>query len=391
MRVLHSSLYAAALLACLALIPVARATLRDPRRATWLTVFLVLQALGFVFEWLMLHPSTPAKSLWLGLLMSLAFFLAPCLWMCARELTGNGLSSWRQVSPWHFAVIGAGVVLVLPLLASTHAGKDFFRAGEFSPPWHEALIHEGMLTAIVLFGLQGGYYLRECARLLARHTKQSKALFSDIDDQSLNTLRALILVLAMHCVVGVGRGVYGLLLGREAGPNAIFALCEVAVLAWAVFTLPRARTGLDPDERELAEPTVQDKYSRSALDEAVRARIQRKLAEALEVRRLHRDGRLTLRGLCADLRENPHYVSQVINQDLGRSFYDLVNQHRVQDAMTLLAAQPAMPVSEAATEVGFNSRSTFNAAFRQQAGLSPSAWRRKHASAPTGADLPSGT
>jgi AraC-like DNA-binding protein len=248
-----------------------------------------------------------------------------------------------------------------------------------------------MLTAIVLFGLQGGYYLRECARLLARHTKQSKALFSDIDDQSLNTLRALILVLAMHCVVGVGRGVYGLLLGREAGPNAIFALCEVAVLAWAVFTLPRARTGLDPDERELAEPTVQDKYSRSALDEAVRARIQRKLAEALEVRRLHRDGRLTLRGLCADLRENPHYVSQVINQDLGRSFYDLVNQHRVQDAMTLLAAQPAMPVSEAATEVGFNSRSTFNAAFRQQAGLSPSAWRRKHASAPTGADLPSGT
>jgi len=27
--------------------------------------------------------------------------------------------------------------------------------------------------------------------------------------------------------------------------------------------------------------------------------------------------------------ENPHYLSQVINQDLGTSFYDLVNVHRV--------------------------------------------------------------
>jgi AraC-like DNA-binding protein len=97
--------------------------------------------------------------------------------------------------------------------------------------------------------------------------------------------------------------------------------------------------------------------------------------------RLHRDCGVTLRGLCAAVKENPHYVSQVINQDLDTNFYDLIKKHRVEDAMTALVTEPDKTVLDIALAVGFNSKSTFNAAFRQHAGMTPREFRasRKHA------------
>jgi AraC-like DNA-binding protein len=81
------------------------------------------------------------------------------------------------------------------------------------------------------------------------------------------------------------------------------------------------------------------------------------------------------------LRENPHYVSQVINQDLDTNFYDLVNRHRIRAAQLELLRHPDRPVLEIALQVGFNSKSTFNAAFRQHAGMTPSDFRRMNAPA----------
>jgi AraC-like DNA-binding protein len=386
MNELHSSLYAAALLACLAMIPMARALVRDPHRLFWLTIFLMLQSLSFLLEWLMLHPDTPAKALWLGLLMSLAFLLAPCLWLCARELTQPESRRWRDLSRGQMLVIAAGVALVLPLFATTHGGTRFIPDEEVPLPWHGQLVHEGMIAAIGLFGLQGAFYLRQCQRLLVAQAKQAKALFSNLEDQALNTLRALILILGMHCIVGVARGLHGLVLGREAGPSLIFALCQAVIVFWAVLTLPRVSAPAEPGEASTREAATAGKYARSALDEAARTRIRRKLDDAFQQRQLHRDCRLNLRKLCEDLRESPHYVSQVINQNIQLSFYDLVNRHRVLDAMTILGRQQDIPLSEVALAVGFNSKSTFNAAFRQHAGTTPSDFRRAQRSEPAGSD-----
>jgi AraC-like DNA-binding protein len=390
-NVLHSSLYSVALAGCLVLIPLARGGVDPPRRNTWLTFFLIVQALGFLFEWLMLHPGTPAKALWLGSLMALSFLLAPSLWLCAREITEGRVPRLRELPRGHIAIVACGVLLVTPLLERTHLGTEFVSAAQATGELHSFLIHAAMLAAIALFGMQAAYYLRASIGILKRHARQSKALFSSIDDRALHTLRALILILAMHWLVGISRGLYGVLLGREAGPSLVFALCEAAVVAWAVITLPRADSSLDGDERQLANDLAPEKYARSALDPAARARIRRKLDEAFQQQHIHRDGRLTLRALCARLRENPHYVSQVINQDLQLSFYDLVNRHRVLDAMAILERDASRTVQQIALEVGFNSKSTFNAAFRQHAGSTPSAFRVKCASGPAGPDAPTRT
>jgi AraC-like DNA-binding protein len=58
----------------------------------------------------------------------------------------------------------------------------------------------------------------------------------------------------------------------------------------------------------------------------------------------------------------------------------------VLDAMTILGRQQDIPLSEVALAVGYNSKSTFNAAFRQHAGTTPSDFRRAQRSEPAGSD-----
>jgi AraC-like DNA-binding protein len=86
---------------------------------------------------------------------------------------------------------------------------------------------------------------------------------------------------------------------------------------------------------------------------------------------------LSLRSLSRQIGEKTHYVSQVINQDLGTNYYELVNRRRIQRAQELLIASPEQTVLEIALSVGFNSKSTFNTAFRRLTGMTPTDFRRK--------------
>jgi AraC-like DNA-binding protein len=392
MNTLQSSFYAVAIIACLLCAFVVGGK-RAPKRFNFLIAYLVLESLRYVFQWLMVQPAAPAKSLWLGSLMISSFLVAPALWMFAREIAEGGAPPLRSVSFPHLAVILAGVLLTVPLLLRTYGGTEFGDPNNPASPLHKLFISSTMLAAVVLFLCQVPYYLTACVRLLARHVDLSKAIFSDVEPNSTGTLRLLIFIVCINWFVGLLRALHCMTIGVDTGLSIVFCLLEVGVTAAVVFALMRRTTVFSIEDRELAQElldsdteaapdAVATKYARSALDAPARSRIQRKLAEAMTTRRLHHDNRVTLRGLCQALKENPHYVSQVINQDLATNFYDLIKKHRVEDAMTALVTEPDKSVLDIALAVGFNSKSTFNAAFRQYAGMTPREYRSSHKNAP---------
>jgi AraC-like DNA-binding protein len=387
LNALHASVYAAAFVSCLFLLLVIRRVPAERRRrATYLFALLSLLSLNFAFEWLMVNPATPAKSLWLAMIMGLALFLGPCLWLYARSVTGEAAVSEvpriRDLSRWHFLPIASGLALLLPLLGKVHLGPDFLHPDTVVPPTQPTLVHTTMLASILIFLVQAALYLRLSVRLLVRQAQAARALFSDLQDRELNALRVLVVIVGAHWAFGIARTLHCLLLGKDAGYVVLFAICEVMFTLWAVISLMRDGAPVDPDDRRLANEIGEAKYARSALDDAARERIRRKLADAWSVHRHHLDSRLTLRSLCLQLRENPHYVSQVINQDLGTSFYDLVNRQRIAEAQRALRADRDRTVLEIALAVGFNSKSTFNSAFRQHTGQTPTEFRRNAAGEP---------
>jgi AraC-like DNA-binding protein len=385
MITLQSSLYAVAVTSCLFYLFVADSRKgQGPRRTyRYLILYLLLESGGFVLEWLMLQPSSPGKSLWLGMLMASSFLVAPCLWLFAREITEGAPASLRSIPPGHVAIIAIGAGLTLPLIQRSYWGPFFGNPEDVATPAHLLFIQGAMMLCATLFLMQVPYYLRACLRILTRYTNQSKTLLSTIEPRSLNALRLLILAVFTNWIVSLFRVLHCMLLGADTGWGIVFALLEVGITVAIVFMLARRTTAFSIEDRKLARDLFESavdkaptaKYAKSSLDEPTRARILRKVTESA-ASGLHLDSRLTLRMLCLHIRENPHYVSQVLNQDLGINFYDLINRQRIESAKAALAAFPEKTVLDIALEVGFNSKSTFNTAFRQHAGMTPTEFRR---------------
>jgi AraC-like DNA-binding protein len=67
-----------------------------------------------------------------------------------------------------------------------------------------------------------------------------------------------------------------------------------------------------------------------------------------------------------------NHLSQVINAFEHCSFRDFVNKARVTEVCRRLDESAELNLLELAMEVGFNSKSSFNRAFRKQTGKTPS-------------------
>ena len=94
----------------------------------------------------------------------------------------------------------------------------------------------------------------------------------------------------------------------------------------------------------------------------------------------HRDPELSLPTLARRLGTNTAYLSRAINAGMGVSFSSFVNGLRSEDVAAALEAGTTTPLLDLALEAGFSSKASFNRAFAERYGTSPSAWRRAHVS-----------
>lgn len=98
----------------------------------------------------------------------------------------------------------------------------------------------------------------------------------------------------------------------------------------------------------------------------------------IDVEQLWRDPALTLTGLARILGTNTTYLSRGLGAAAGENFNAIINRRRVAEMQRLLAAPGEQrDLLTLAFEVGFNSKASFNRAFQDFTGTSPSQWRLK--------------
>ncbi len=87
---------------------------------------------------------------------------------------------------------------------------------------------------------------------------------------------------------------------------------------------------------------------------------------------------LTIQDLSDDIEVPVRDLSLLINHKLGLHFFDFVNSYRIENAMEILKdlSKKKVTVLEILYEVGFNSKSSFNTAFKKHTGLTPTAYRK---------------
>lgn len=306
----------------------------------------------------------------------LPFLYASLFYLYVRALTTGRGVGWRDLV--HFAGFALVLAWTMPLfLASAEeTAQTFarFQAGQW--PWMAAWFD------LVLFGYAFSYLVAALVRA-QRYRRTVRARRSDFDRQSLRWIT----------VMAIGQLVIWIIAAVQAVANiplVDYHLIYGAVAAWVCvvgfFSLgqpPVVELGADvPADAEAADaggaPSGKDDDGR--FDE-----VEARLSELMHEQQLYREPALTI-GQLAKRSGYPEYlVSAVINRRLGGNFWDYINRQRITAAATCLAdPDDGRTILDIAYACGFTSKSTFNAAFKRQLGLTPSAYRRQHASPAAG-------
>ncbi|MFN7115544.1 MAG: helix-turn-helix domain-containing protein [Saprospiraceae bacterium] len=118
----------------------------------------------------------------------------------------------------------------------------------------------------------------------------------------------------------------------------------------------------EPEQVEKPEPEV-----------SVNEVFKTKLLHIMEVQQPFLQAELTLQELADLLKIPPNTLSKLINSDFNQNFNDFINAYRVEAVKQKLFDPRLQHLSilGIAFESGFNSKATFNRAFRKHAGVSP--------------------
>lgn len=106
-----------------------------------------------------------------------------------------------------------------------------------------------------------------------------------------------------------------------------------------------------------------------------RAEYERRMHRVIEAIDRRLDQPLDLASLAAVAHFSPYHFHRVFAAWMGETLGDYLRRRRVEQAASRLAAQPRLPVLQAALSVGFGSGEAFSRAFKARFGCSPSAWR----------------
>jgi AraC-like DNA-binding protein len=301
-----------------------------------------------------------------------AFLAAPLLFLYLRELTSNNRKFGRK-NFLHFIPFVLCLIYLLPYFFQSGKAKLRIISLEYvgdGGQWYfirSSLFITHFLVYLVLIILTLLQY--------SRRIKQRELPHNEV---ALTELRFFVIASAVLWVAVVLRYTTSL-----AGTNLLVPLGASIVIygmGYLKMRRPKPLAMVEAGEVTAEEPQLSTrKYEKSTLTPERGERYLNKLLQCMKEEKPFTDGDLSLQKLAENLSISPHHLSQIINERLGQSFSDFINSYRIQEAKQRLL-DPAfkhLSLLGIAVEVGFNSKSSFNAVFKKHANMTPSEFRNR--------------
>lgn len=247
-------------------------------------------------------------------------------------------------------------------------------------------------------------YLIFSLRLLRTYAKRIRNEYSSIERINLHWLRNLLAAMwlwwAIQLVVHIGMllGFPGLrslnIIVGLLGTLWMYLLAYTAIMKADTFVhvssaqellVPLGANGVlvDVEEHNAMLTSERRRTETSAVREEPQEGIalREHLQHFMEKQKPYLDSQLTLQKL-ATLSDIPAYrISDILNKHIGVNFFDFVNRYRVEEwKRQIIDVSPSTTIQEVAFQSGFNSKSSFNAAFKKHTGQTPSEYRANYTS-----------
>jgi len=120
------------------------------------------------------------------------------------------------------------------------------------------------------------------------------------------------------------------------------------------------------------------KYKNSSLNQSLVTTYKAKLSAAMEEDKLYLNAKLSVQDVADHIGISKQYISEVLNKHGGINFQDFINQYRVEEFIVRLENDQnnQYTLLGIANDVGFNSKSSFNAIFKKMKGLTPTQFKK---------------
>jgi len=305
----------------------------------------------------------------------LNFAMAPLFFMYLKRRLANK----REAKDlWHFAMFGFWLLYCGFHFAQSDAFKYNSYVYSLHPSWERLPVvskfsedplglrhwlNEMTLTHFVLYMFLGGKLLfREAARLKESLWRPTNATLKQLRN---STIHVNVIVFIFVFVK-----VY---YGRDLGDYFISAYVSFLIFITS-YQIIRVSSFFE-------QPILMDitslKYRKSSLDTVRKQDILARIEKEMQGKAFYVSNTASLSKLARLVGESQHHVSQVINEQLGKSFFELLATYRVDEAKTILVSKEGrgLTIEEVAERVGYNSKSAFNAAFKKYTSSTPSGFR----------------
>lgn len=118
-----------------------------------------------------------------------------------------------------------------------------------------------------------------------------------------------------------------------------------------------------------------ERYTKKKIEATYAERLTDKLRRSIIEQEIYKNPDLKIGDLAGILHISSHQLSQLLNDNLGKSFATYINEYRIDRACELIKNDQGIKLEEIGYAVGFNSKSTFYAAFRKQKGTTPTLYK----------------
>lgn len=340
-----------------------------------LTIWLGYISLHILLYYMHSSGSVFQYPVLIGVILPLPVLHSVFLYLYARELTYQDAFKSKNW-PIHFLPIVLLFLLLIPFLSLPAAEKEtvFIKDG-LGFEWY-------ILVQLIVFAVAGIGYNLAAYLAVRKYKKEVLNYISNSDEQMLRWLEWLILGLSI---------IWAVMLLTD-GDEWIFICVSVFVCMMGVYGFRQVpvyfmQTDIQPlpvnaFETEEATSPSQDKYQKSGLSSDRAEQLFERIEERMKADELYKKNDLTLAEIAQILQEPINHLSQAINSQTGSTFYNYINQYRIQAFLELLDDPKSKQFTNLALamECGFNSKSTFNKYFKKHTGKTPTEYIKQKAS-----------
>lgn len=360
--------------------------------------FLLLAAL-YVIPWMVgfagWYDNQPYRDILFYTPFILGLFIGPVLFLYVKAIT-NFNYAFAKKDVLHF-VPGVLYIIwcIVVVVVDKAVVKEYYLMNGEADPDFDTWYQWSQKASIIIYLVASIRYYRKYKQYVYLET-------SFVEMASLRWLRNFLIAFAVLTVLPLLLEIASLLPALQAINQYItswyyflaFAVVVyyIAINGYSAVNIPLHRLRFQPQlllqyyhsPKLLAGAAVTEDAAFEVVEEKkediVLATWKQKVKSLVEDEKLYEEPELTLSSLAKKMSTNTSVLSRVINQGFNASFNDFINEYRINAVKEKLQSgeQKIQTLLGIAYDCGFNSKATFNRAFKKTTGLSPKEWLQKN-------------